>query len=212
MGPQRAVHHIDIRRISIHPSRVGWDKYLAVRGSGLGYFNPPIPCGMGPPARRQIVATLDISIHPSRVGWDSLLSVFVDMPRYFNPPIPCGMGRSYLRSFNLIYMISIHPSRVGWDKSPACFAAAVGNFNPPIPCGMGRRWQEAGQRHKGFQSTHPVWDGTRGRGERPHYFRISIHPSRVGWDRAGEGCRRRAADFNPPIPCGMGLATSFSSR
>ena len=34
-----------------------------------------------------------------------------------------------------------------------------------------------------FQSTHPVWDGTRRQIVATINERISIHPSRVGWDR-----------------------------
>ena len=57
--------------ISIHPSRVGWDLTKGADYNGCYYFNPPIPCGMGPGF---IVAGFFfrlISIHPSRVGWDS---------------------------------------------------------------------------------------------------------------------------------------------
>ena len=78
--------------------------------------------------------------------------------------------------------ISIHPSRVGWD---------------------GAGWQLDDWSY-GFQSTHPVWDGTIGLALLifPGLFQsthpvwdgthllfllfllqiISIHPSRVGWD------------------------------
>ena len=78
-----------------------------------------------------------------------------------------------------------------------------------------------------FQSTHPVWDGT-GDAQKPRKkIAISIHPSRVGWDTLTyaenmrdpkfqsthpvwdgtikfAGMTGRPADFNPPIPCGMG--------
>ena len=38
---------------------------------------------------------------------------------------------------------------------------------------------------------------------------ISIHPSRVGWDHNTDAVRAQVRDFNPPIPCGMGLAISI---
>ena len=38
-----------------------------------------------------------------------------------------------------------------------------------------------------FQSTHPVWDGTAGRGSGGRDPQISIHPSRVGWDTTFSG-------------------------
>ena len=78
-----------------------------------------------------------------------------------------------------------------------------------------------------FQSTHPVWDGTQETANDVRKQHISIHPSRVGWDPvsiwlcvsppefqsthpvwdgtvAGEIDLPCWADFNPPIPCGMG--------
>ena len=56
--------------------------------------------------------------------------------------------------------ISIHPSRVGWDEKR--FDHHIGQII--------------------FQSTHPVWDGT----------------------RLWQARRKTRSDFNPPIPCGMG--------
>ena len=56
--------------ISIHPSRVGWDVPGALSRCSPGYFNPPIPCGMGLNADKYIKGESE----------------------YFNPPIPCGMG------------------------------------------------------------------------------------------------------------------------
>ncbi len=153
-------------------------------------------------------ATVAISIHPSRVGWDADVWDFarrygkfqsthpvwdgtrrqgdrMHARQHFNPPIPCGMGL------------------------PSCpCTSAVDHFNPPIPCGMGRIyivkslagflfqsthpvWDGTPLRSCWisvviFQSTHPVWDGTRGLADRGNQQRISIHPSRVGWDIIAE--------------------------
>ena len=123
-------------------------------------FNPPIPCGMGPASRKRFSTRSKfqsthpvwdgtvgvwrfrtptaISIHPSRVGWDRLRS----------PSPPRSVA------------ISIHPSRVGWDDTDG-----------GIVCWHGR-----------FQSTHPVWDGTKLDDAAMLAELISIHPSRVGWD------------------------------
>ena len=60
------------------------------------------------------------------------------------------------------FNISIHPSRVGWDLITLCF----------------------GLEFSLFQSTHPVWDGTRAEKGGGGDMAISIHPSRVGWDRS----------------------------
>ena len=55
-----------------------------------------------------------------------------------------------------------------------------------------------------FQSTHPVWDGTTRLVYLSYNLEISIHPSRVGWDRAIGIGGYTMDNFNPPIPCGMG--------
>ncbi len=38
-----------------------------------------------------------------------------------------------------------------------------------------------------FQSTHPVWDGTYSDDMKELAEKISIHPSRVGWDTVSHG-------------------------
>ena len=101
------------------------------------YFNPPIPCGMGPEdCLDDAAAELFQSTHPV---WDGT-------PREV---------RLYQR-----HRISIHPSRVGWDKRLFYIDYKLFNFNPPIPCGMGRLSYNVTMTYREFQSTHPVWDGT----------------------------------------------------
>ena len=162
MGPAAWVCGVVAVKISIHPSRVGWDYITPVSLSANIYFNPPIPCGMGHCPRCHLLAVGTISIHPSRVGWDLSARNMLKKFFYFNPPIPCGMG--------------LRDDGRSWGRR--C------DFNPPIPCGMGR--EEYGTRDDGtpiisihpsrvgwdvceadldnpkqrFQSTHPVWDGT----------------------------------------------------
>ena len=81
-------------RISIHPSRVGWD------------FDTMM-----------WLFVLHISIHPSRVGWDAKYIDTLDITLDFNPPIPCGMGQRRFDAAPEFLCISIHPSRVGWDAA-----------------------------------------------------------------------------------------------
>ena len=78
--------------ISIHPSRVGWDKRCKCQSTRTWHFNPPIPCGMGRLQQRADRGRACISIHPSRVGWDLLEMTARFTSKNFNPPIPCGMG------------------------------------------------------------------------------------------------------------------------
>ena len=169
------------------------------------YFNPPIPCGMGPGLSAELKKETKISIHPSRVGWDVGHSFMVSgntvfqsthpvwdgtcfrysdrkLPGYFNPPIPCGMGLRRCPCRQQQIRISIHPSRVGWDASPSIPISDWSYFNPPIPCGMG---------HLSAYLSNKPQD-------------ISIHPSRVGWDRRELVVEFARTNFNPPIPCGMG--------
>ena len=78
----------------------------------------------------------------------------------FNPPIPCGMG----------------------PAQPLLLRDSTSYFNPPIPCGMGRSLILLTWIRALFQSTHPVWDGTKTLWCFDRDIGISIHPSRVGWD------------------------------
>ena len=70
------------------------------------------------------------------------------------------MGRAQDQGAERPVGISIHPSRVGWDFVDSTKLDNGYNFNPPIPCGMGLPPQGQKQTAAGFQSTHPVWDGT----------------------------------------------------
>ena len=54
-----------------------------------------------------------------------------------------------------------------------------------------------------FQSTHPVWDATAIIVDRHHGRRISIHASRMGCDCSTIPCSTMPAYFNPRIPYGM---------
>ena len=57
-----------------------------------------------------------------------------------------------------------------------------------------------------FQSTHPVWGGTRIFTADDERAEISIHPPRVGWDLPVYPEFWAQMDFNPPTPCGVGLS------
>ena len=91
-GTRIAYGAVTQMEISIHPSRVGWDFRPLFVVVDVADFNPPIPCGMGPPAQTYIDdgGTFQ-STHPV---WDGTVV----------RPGSEGAG-----------VISIHPSRVGWD-------------------------------------------------------------------------------------------------
>ncbi len=80
------------------------------------------------------------------------------------------------------------------------------DFNPPSPCGEGRRKHRRPACRIEFQSTLPVWGGTGYRGAGSIPLRISIHPPRVGRDGSGLQRNLPTNNFNPPSPCGEGLA------
>ena len=94
---------------------------------------------------------------------------------------------------------------MGWDCGVTCHTLKGADFNPPIPCGMGHDSLIFNAKFFKFQSTHPVWDGTLHVDRDPHIRIISIHPSRVGWDIHLRTFAAAIDNFNPPIPCGMGL-------
>ncbi len=195
----------EILLISIHPPRAGWD-YHAGRIAKM---------------RERFQST-----HPVRGGTRSRSSLRLE-PCDFNPPTPCGVGHQSAVDFPRRSSISIHPPRAGWDFRCGAESRACRNFNPPTPCGVGPRISFTTLICSRFQSTHPVRGGTPGCGEAGNRIAISIHPPRAGWDAYGPRAPRlcgvfqsthpvrggtsaprrgggRAANFNPPTPCGVG--------
>ena len=213
MGRRKRLHRVPQRHISIHPSRVGWDlELLRLRSQNI-YFNPPIPCGMGRIVFDDAPCRVEISIHPSRVGWDQQRSARPSRVRNFNPPIPCGMGQQAgIRRFGRDSFQSTHPV---WDGTceHGTLHGMIFNFNPPIPCGMGPSERSFSKPFVFlFQSTHPVWDGTP---PQLFYFfaaKISIHPSRVGWDDTDIPRGSRPSEFQSTHPVWDGTPRSMMPR
>ena len=104
----------------------------------LHHFNPPSPCGEGPPEQSFARMHVGISIHPPRVGRD---------PRRNAPPPPgC--------------FISIHPPRVGRDNSTLYHTGTPSTFQSTLPVWGGTEQEQAVNAEIEFQSTLPVWGGT----------------------------------------------------
>ena len=78
--------------ISIHPPRVGRD------GSDYGPvwhifdFNPPSPCGEGPPGPTPRTEPAADFNPPSPCGEGPAVAVLLSRGLDFNPPSPCGEG------------------------------------------------------------------------------------------------------------------------
>ena len=147
------------------------------------YFNPPTPCGVGPPpragqpARHKFQSThplrggtctssqaqikgLSISIHPPLAGWDVLkVRVSAEQDISIHPPL-AGWDAQLFPAFDFRPEFqSTHPLR-GGTQLLIVIALEVNNFNPPTPCGVGL---------------------------------------------SGYGLRFFLGYFNPPTPCGVGL-------
>ncbi len=147
--------------ISIHPSRVGWDD-LAI-------------------SLRQRL--FHISIHPSRVGWDLMEILFANLSTTFQSTHPVWDGTFWYDNSAPIETISIHPSRVGWDFGCMISPSGVRYFNPPIPCGMGLNDRIIYHKFNiHFNPPIPCGMGLFRHVTIRASRRISIHPSRVGWD------------------------------
>ena len=167
------------------------------------HFNPPAPCGAGPPqmshrspadtfqstrpvwggtccrARWAIGFTFQ-STRPVRGGTVRFPSAGRAADISIHPP---RAGRDRTDELDLASMgISIHPPRAGRDHNRMIRRFFSKDFNPPAPCGAGLlSWDEAiGSRI--FQSTRPVRGGTAQR-------------------NVGKLTKR---NFNPPAPCGAG--------
>ena len=214
-------------RISIHASRMGCDTLTFNDPTVPPYFNPRIPYGMRRPWPPTAATGLSISIHASRMGcdrgdraaWRKYASHFnpripygmrpasLDPPAAcpdFNPRIPYGMRPSGDLADAGKLVISIHASRMGCDGIHRRRWGQKRHFNPRIPYGMRRSGMAQPPHRSRFQSTHPVWDATRGRHARrlPGHV-ISIHASRMGCDPAPLSWSRLNPYFNPRIPYGM---------
>ena len=125
---------------------------------------------------------LPVSIHPPRVGRDNQALLCPASTSYFNPPSPCGEGLASALGAAVATHISIHPPRVGRDEHGTRVHALSAHFNPPSPCGEGPARSAKLPGNLPFQSTLPVWGGTRIWLHLRLHQRISIHPPRVGRD------------------------------
>ena len=123
--------------ISIHPPHAGRDVWERTRHINVTNFNPPSPCGEGPPERLGANWAAGISIHPPHAGRDKSSAQPYYIQKDFNPPSPCGEGR--------------------WTESGH---RALSYFNPPSPCGEGLFPGSIIVSNRLFQSTLPMRGGT----------------------------------------------------
>ena len=130
----------DPGEISIHPPRVGRDQPLRALRAFVAPFQSTLPVWGG-------TLTLTISywissrFQSTLPVWGGTLcrSPCQSAAQNFNPPSPCGEGL-----FNLIVQLF-----------------NLFDFNPPSPCGEGRKTAFDQVPKALFQSTLPVWGGTR---------------------------------------------------
>ena len=140
-------------------------------------FNPPSPCGEGPPAILFFLPSYNFN-PPSPCGEGPQRRPLETFCFYFNPPSPCGEGRICRYSPN----------------GPAGFQSTlpVWGGTPIVACGY--------MMISIFQSTLPVWGGT------PAGFgpwvpgTISIHPPRVGRDLETVTLSRALCLFQSTLP------------
>ena len=128
---------VQVASISIHPSRVGWDRRNHQRKTTATIFQSTHPVWDGTPSSTSARNDNDISIHPSRVGWDQCDQRRALQSHLFQSTHPVWDGTPLLACSRSLAHISIHPSRVGWDRLCYSSARSPAHFNPPIPCGMG---------------------------------------------------------------------------
>ena len=227
-----------------HPPRVGRDILQRLNASLQIYFNPPSPCGEGhspapqcespdlfqstlpvwggtaesrpPSPEQQFQSTLPV--------WGGTSASISDSPcpQDFNPPSPCGEGLFGGLEPGHAHVISIHPPRVGRDIGSGRGLCHSAYFNPPSPCGEGRVAQHVTAAEAKFQSTLPMWGGTKGTGSAADAYAfqstlpvwggtvgmdhqifkqvISIHPPRVERDvlRRQQLRQRQTISIHPP--------------
>ena len=130
---------VDNISVSIHPPRVGRDRIKNYCNPDMLDFNPPSPCGEGLP------------FDPSTK---------LELPE-FQSTLPVWGGTTVHTTSLLPGYISIHPPRVGRDAKARRSLSRVSYFNPPSPCGEGPSLHAVDVTGCLFQSTLPVWGGTR---------------------------------------------------
>ena len=139
MGRDDVSHfHDALFVISIHPPRMGRDN---------GSRNPA--CNVG------------ISIHPPRMGRDTPRTALSRPLKLFQSTLPVWGGTWSMNRKGNLNNISIHPPRMGRDDRAIGFIPAGSYFNPPSPYGEGLLPELFWVRPPLFQSTLPVWGGTR---------------------------------------------------
>ena len=102
-----------------------------------------------------------ISIHPPRVGRDHKNDGEQDNQDISIHPPRVGRDGGDLMLFDAVAQISIHPPREGRDTARVEEDGDANYFKPPSPCGEGLTQQYSAQNATVFQSTLPVWGGTR---------------------------------------------------
>ena len=183
---------------------MGWDSIASDSSIVFKNFNPPTPCGVGHNIRDFSIGPLPDFNPPTPCGVGQMAICSAMRKFYFNPPTPCGVGQEFFAAIGGVGCISIHPPRVGWDLIPRQPLVWKLYFNPPTPCGVGPPAQRPKPGKYRFQSTHPVWGGTKAGDLGGWVEKISIHPPRVGWDLENYVMSMAGKDFNPPTPCGVG--------
>ena len=159
-GTQYAPKEPPVTEISIHPPHAGRDRHQATSQSQDQYFNPPAPCGAGPPDWNSHNAGAGFqSTRPMRGGTQFGLSTTLH-EHHFNPPAPCGAGRLENWFTSAAKGISIHPPHAGRDSSLRGLPPIVMYFNPPAPCGAGLIGDYFIFHDAIFQSTRPMRGGT----------------------------------------------------
>ena len=220
-------------RISIHPPRAGRDVALSRLTAWRLYFNPPAPCGAGRLPPRPSNRGRRISIHPPRAGRDLSAGLAEWIYHNFNPPAPCGAGRlcdcrqhdggdnfnppapcgagreSFIRTLPTIQFQSTRPVRGGTCWRVLCHNGSPISIHPP------RAGRDYGiPRNDVYReiSIHPPRAGRDFCNEDlKQVYHISIHPPRAGRDDGRPFPSRQLSYFNPPAPCGAGLALLIRS-
>ena len=193
----------EMEKISIHPPRVGRDRFLLGALIQRQNFNPPSPCGEGQgddyyfkrfnrfqstlPVWGGTPAAADVTsiktFQSTLPVWGGTgLPVSLLLALRFQSTLPVWGGTGKRCSKRIDIGISIHPPRVGRDLTWPTTTRQQMHFNPPSPCGEGPSVAV---------SVSPK-------------IEISIHPPRVGRDAGNPAVFWYRSDFNPPSPCGEG--------
>ena len=166
----------------------------------MSYFNPPAPCGAGPPGPMRLHGdAIFQSTRPLRGGTTAGIATLQARAFQSTRPLRGGTCKRSMLLRCFMPFQSTRPLR-GGTFCRSTNRAAQRHFNPPAPCGAGLGFPRPRSDATSFQSTRPLRGGTGGLLRESVARGISIHPPLAGRDLIHAAAVEKAMiSIHPPL-------------